>query len=346
MRLHRPAPLVTRPRVSVVVPCYNYGTFLPAAVSSALDQAGVDVDVLIVDDASTDGSAAVARRLAAEDSRVNVLAHETNRGHIATYNDGLSTVSGDYVVLLSADDLLMPDSLTRAAALLESDPRIGLVYGHAPAFTDAVPELDPRTRSWSVWEPGEWLSPRVRRARNPIYTPSALMRASAWADVGGYDDRLPHAADMLMWYRTAARWGVGRVNNAAQALYRVHGANMHLTAYAGMLRDLTEQRKVMRILFDEPPDGADLPPELRAAAHRSLVRRARRLALAERRDGGDPAAAVAFDDFGDQTEAMICGSPVDRVSRAVDAVMEHPAAGFPRRVEAHLTWRLRRRYGV
>jgi glycosyltransferase involved in cell wall biosynthesis len=345
MRLHRPAPLIARPRVSVVVPCYNYGAFLPAAVSSALDQQGVDVDVLIVDDASTDGSAAVAERLAAEDGRVDVLVHETNRGHIATYNDGLAKVSGDYVVLLSADDMLVPDSLTRAAALLESDPRIGLAYGHAPAFTDDVPELDMRTRSWSVWEPGEWLPPRVRRAKNPIYTPTALMRASAWAQSGGYDHRLPHAADMLLWYQTAATWGVGRVNNAAQALYRVHGANMHLTEYAGMLRDLTEQREVVRILFDEAPDGTNLPRGLRAAAHRSLVRRARRLALAERR-GGDPAAAAAFDDFADRTETMIPGSAVRRVPGVVDAVMEHPAAAFPRRVEAHLQWRRWRRYGV
>lgn len=346
MRLHRPAPLGTRPRVSVVVPCYDYGRFLPAAVASALDQEGVDVDVLIVDDASTDDSAAVAERLAARDPRVDVLVHETNRGHITTYNDGLAKVSGDHVVLLSADDLLVPGSLARAAALLESDPRLGLVYGHAPSFTDVAPALDTRVRSWSVWGPGEWLPPRVRRARNPVYTPSAMMRAAAWADVGGYDGRLPHAADMLLWYRTAATWGVGRVNNAAQALYRVHGENMHLTAYAGMLRDLTEQREVVRILFEEDPHGTQLPIGLRVAAHRSLARRARRLALAERRDGTDPEAAAAFDDFADRTEAMVPRATVRRATGAVDTAMEHPAAAFPRRVEAHLRWRLWRRYGV
>lgn len=352
MRLRRPAPLIGRPRVSVVVPCYNYGAFLPAAVSSALDQEGVDVDVLIVDDASTDDSAAVAYRLSAEDSRVEVMVHETNRGHIATYNDGLAKVSGDHVLLLSADDMLVPGSLARAAALLESDPRIGLVYGHAPAFTEAssaaqaIRTLTTRARSWSVWEPGDWLPPRLRRAKNPIYTPTALMRASAWADVGGYDSRLPHAADMLLWYRTAATWGVGRVNNSAQALYRVHGANMHLTEYAGMLRDLTEQREVVRILFEEAPDGAYLQPEFQVAAHQSLVRRARRLALAERRGGTDPAAATAFDDFADETETMIPGPTTHRVSRVVDAAMEHSSAAFARRVEAHLKWRLWRRYGI
>lgn len=345
MRFHRPVPLAARPRVSVVVPCYNYGAYLPAAVRSALDQEGVDVDVLIVDDASTDGSGAVAERLASADSRVDLLVHETNRGHIATYNDGLAKVSGDHVILLSADDMLVPGSLARASALLESDPRIGLVYGHAPAFTDVVPEIDTHVRSWTVWEPGEWLAPRVRRAKNPIYTPSALMRATALADVGGYDTRLPHAADMLLWYQTAAEWGVGRVNNAAQALYRVHGSNMHLTEYAGMLRDLTEQREVVRILFEESSEDTDLPRDLWVAAHRSLIRSARRLALAERREGTNVAAA-AFYAFADQTQAMIADSPVPRPSTMLDAAMEHPFAGLPRRVEAHLRWRLWRRYGV
>ena len=346
MRLRRPAPLRSRPRVSVVVPCHDYGAFLPAAVASALDQRGVDVDVLVVDDASTDDSVAVAERLAASDPRIDLLVHETNRGHIATYNDGLAKVSGDHVVLLSADDVLVPDALTRAAALLESDPRIGLVYGHAPAFADLPPVVDGTPRSWSVWGPGEWLGPRARRARNPVYTPSVVMRAAAWEQAGPYDARVPHAADMLLWYRTAATWGVGRVNNAAQALYRVHGANMHLTQFAGMLRDLTEQREVVRILVEEPPAGADLPAGLEAAALVSLVRRARRLALAERRDGGDPGAADAFDAFADETAASIVPSAVPRAAETLDTVLEHRLAGLARRVEAHARWRLWRRYGT
>ena len=71
MRLHRPKPFVGAPRVSVVIPCYNYGRYLPDAVASALDQDGLDVDVLVVDDASPDDSAEVARRLAAADPRVS-----------------------------------------------------------------------------------------------------------------------------------------------------------------------------------------------------------------------------------------------------------------------------------
>ena len=94
------------PSVSVVIPCYKYGRFLPGCVRSVLDQEGVDVRVLIIDDASPDDSAQVALDLAADDERVEARVHEVNKGHIATYNEGLlEWADGDYSVLISADDL-------------------------------------------------------------------------------------------------------------------------------------------------------------------------------------------------------------------------------------------------
>src|SRR5689334_12258407 len=116
----RPQPLRGRPSVTVVIPCYNYGHYVGTAVRSVLDQPGVDVDVILTDDASTDGSAEVVRELAAADPRVRAILHRRNFGHIATYNEGLEQATGDYVVLLSADDALTPGSLARAAALLET----------------------------------------------------------------------------------------------------------------------------------------------------------------------------------------------------------------------------------
>ena len=86
----RARTLTGRPRVSVVIPCYNYGRFLPHGVAAALAQVDVDVEVIVVDDASPDGSAEVAHRLAAADSRVKVIARATNQGHIRTL-DGSST---------------------------------------------------------------------------------------------------------------------------------------------------------------------------------------------------------------------------------------------------------------
>jgi glycosyltransferase involved in cell wall biosynthesis len=99
---------VRPPTVTVVVPCYNYARFLPAAVDSALAQDGVQVKVLIVDDASTDGSAEVARSLAGRDGRVRLIARPRNGGPVASFNDGLAAADGEYLIRLDADDLLTP----------------------------------------------------------------------------------------------------------------------------------------------------------------------------------------------------------------------------------------------
>ena len=95
--------------VSVVIPCYNYGHFLRDAVASVLEnQPGVDVRVLIIDDASPDGSGETARAIAASDQRVEAVVHSSNRGHIAHSNEGLARhrADGQYSMLMSADDQL------------------------------------------------------------------------------------------------------------------------------------------------------------------------------------------------------------------------------------------------
>jgi cellulose synthase/poly-beta-1,6-N-acetylglucosamine synthase-like glycosyltransferase len=95
--------------VDLVVPCYNYARFLSRCISSILSQADVDVRVLIIDDTSSDDTPEVGLRLAAMDSRVKFRRHEQNRGHIATYNEGLlEWATAKYSMLISADDLLAP----------------------------------------------------------------------------------------------------------------------------------------------------------------------------------------------------------------------------------------------
>src|SRR3954467_11927005 len=104
--------------VSIIVPCYNYAHFLAKCVNSVLAQEGVTVEVLIIDDCSTDDTETVGAQLAT-DSRVTFRRHDNNIGHIATYNEGLDWVTGEYTVLLSADDLLTPGALARATAAME-----------------------------------------------------------------------------------------------------------------------------------------------------------------------------------------------------------------------------------
>ena len=182
--------------VSVLVPCYNYGHFLEDAVTSVLDdQEGVDVRALILDDASPDDSADMARKIAARDPRVEVTVHTANIGNIATYNEGLlDWADGDYCVLVSADDRLTPGALRRARDLLDTHPGVGFVYGLSLWFRhDApLPSARTRVRGWSVWPGQWWLERRFRQAENPITSPEVVVRTSLQKRVGGYDARLPH----------------------------------------------------------------------------------------------------------------------------------------------------------
>lgn len=350
MHRRRPRPLVTRPTVSVVIPCYNYGRYLPAAIGAALDQDGVDVEVVVVDDASTDDSASVAEAFAT-DPRVRLLRHATNRGHIATYNDGLRAATGDYLALVSADDLLARDALTRAVALMERHRDVGLVYGYARSFSGTVPEQvasAARVRSWSVYEPGEWLRLAARRGRCFVVSPEAVLRREAWHDAGEYDARLPHSADFALWLATAAGWGVGRVNGPAQAHYRVHAQNMHLTAYAGWLTDLEARRETFELFFAERSGAFDVPERLHDVARRALAREALRRAVTPSRDAD--VGADRYLAFAERVDPELSSGLRGRLARRLVArpVVEPVGAAwrFVDRVEHHLRWRYERRYGT
>jgi glycosyltransferase involved in cell wall biosynthesis len=311
------------------------------------------MDVLIVDDASPDGSAAVAKELADADPRVRLLAHETNRGHIATYNEGLAAVDGDYVVLLSADDVVVPGALAQSAALMEGNPGVGMVYGFAPTFVDVPRPARTRVRSWTVWQGQEWLAQLCRRGGNPIATPEVMVRTSLMRELAGYDQRLPHSADFLLWLRAAARAQVGRVNGVDLAHYRVHGANMHSSQFAGVLTDLSERWKAFETFFAE--DGALVDaPALRGAAARAIAREAL-VTVKQSHDLGAPVPTSA--------ELIALAERIDpscRQSRLWAICQDHlhrRAAGkglrIPVRVTAtidkaifHARWRRWRRTGV
>ncbi|WP_426241953.1 glycosyltransferase family 2 protein [Nocardioides sp. LHG3406-4] len=343
MRFHRPRALTTRPTVSVVVPCYNYGHYLPDAVASALDQEGLEVDVLIVDDASPDDSARVARKLAAADPRVDVLVHDVNAGHIRTYNDGLTKATGDYVVLLSADDQLPRNALTRAVALMEHHPRVGLVYGHPATFETTPTPSQEEPRNWTVWSGREWLGALVRRGGNVIMSPEVVLRREAWQQIGEYDARLPHSADLAAWLHTALRWDIGRVNGTDQAYYRVHGANMHLTTYAGMLVDLTERRTTFELLMAE---GDPLPADARqlhARARAALASQARRLA---REAAESPADRAAFLAFADETAGPLARRPRPSSSPVVLGGAIRSGRAARRRVRETMRYHRWHRYGL
>ena len=269
-RMSGPCPLV-----SVVIPCYNYGHYLSDCVKSVLDQPDVRVDVLIIDDASSDGSAEVVNRLATQDSRIRAICHDDNRGHIATYNEGLTQARGDYVVLLSADDLLTPGCLSRATALMEAHPSVGLAYGITVDFTGSEPPpARTAATNWIVWQGHSWFAHICKTGRNLLRSPEAVMRTTVLQQIGGYRADLPHAADFEMWMRAATVSDVGFVGGADQAYYRIHENNMHHSDFKVVLVDIAQRLRVFDAIFDERSSLLADVNLMRSAAHRALAHEA------------------------------------------------------------------------
>ena len=243
--------------VDVVIPCYNYARYLPACVDSVLSQPGVRTRVLVIDDASSDESARVGQELAASDQRVEFRRHEANKGHIATYNEGLLDWStGEYTVLLSADDMLAPGSLSRAVRIMDADEKIGMVYGRPIHFEQdtALPQIGARQISAcdSVYErfPGaEWLEGRCQTGQNVISSPEVVVRGRVQRAVGGYRPELPHSGDLEMWLRIAAVSCVAYVRRVPQAFYRVHPVSMLRTKYKSSFVDLQHRRAAFNLFF-------------------------------------------------------------------------------------------------
>lgn len=291
-------------RIDVIVPCYNYGSLLEACVSSVLAQEGVDVRVLIMDDASPDESELVGRRLAARDPRVAYRRHSVNCGHIATYNEALALLSGDYSLILSADDLLTTGALARAARVMEARPGVGLAFGRDITFHHAPPSAGARTASYCssrIMTYLEFLECSCRLGHTPIQAPTALVRTSLQRKIGGYRSDLPHTADTEIWLRMAAEGSVAELD-ADQAFRRLHAANM--SRDYSPLRRLEEQHKAFAAHFDLYRTARPEIGPFEAMVHRTIAESAF-WAGAQAFEDGDLPACDAFLAFASKTDPGI-----------------------------------------
>lgn len=138
------------PSVDVVIPNYNYARYLRVCAESVLSQDMEKLRLLIIDNASTDNSVAVAREIAAADPRVELLLRPVNKGPHASFNDGIDWAGADYFVLLFADDVLTPGALQRAVSLMQHDRTIAFTYGRDIAIAGDAPmpelPLQPKRR--------------------------------------------------------------------------------------------------------------------------------------------------------------------------------------------------------
>ncbi|MFI0778401.1 glycosyltransferase family 2 protein [Streptomyces sp. NPDC021212] len=187
----------TLPAVSVVIPCRDYGHYLPHAVESVLAQTYPDWELVVVDDGSTDDTAAVARSLiAGHPGRRIRLLEQAGAGVSAARNAGIAATTGRYVLPLDADDVIAPTMLERTVAVLDENPGIAIVSTDVSVFTDD----DPRGQALEL--------PAYDRdllLRQLIMFYCSLYRREVWQEVGGYAEDMRTGEDWDFWIACAER---------------------------------------------------------------------------------------------------------------------------------------------
>lgn len=187
------------PAVTVLIGAYENERTVARAVESILGQTEGDLELIVIDDGSRDGSAAVAREAIGSDARGRVVRLERNVGIARSLNEGLRAAAAPVVAIQDADDYSAPERLERELAVLAADPEVAVVGSRMREVDAEGRVLRPRT-SFAAGEVGPLL-PRF----NPIPNGSAAFRRDVALALGGYDPRYRYATEYDLWLRIAER---------------------------------------------------------------------------------------------------------------------------------------------
>lgn len=252
----------------VVVPTYNGARFLPRCLTAVFAQSLPPVEVVVVDDASTDDPAAAVAALGLP---VRVIRHPANRGLPATRNTGVQALGTEFVALLDCDDEWRPGKLVAQMALFAAAPDLDLVYSDfAHRHPDGSPApwqggLVERHRRWGVpleavggvgyrHGPGvhEWLLAKT----SFVHPSAAVVRRTALDRIGGFDESYRSAEDLECWVRLAAAGRFGLVDAVAVDVEQRPDSLGHQTVQAG--------EHLLRLYAEALPRYPEMPATLRA----------------------------------------------------------------------------------
>jgi glycosyltransferase involved in cell wall biosynthesis len=216
------------PLVSVIIAVYNCERYLAEAIESVLAQTYSHTEIIVVDDGSTDGSAAVAGHYA---NTVNYF-YQPNAGVAAALNKGLTVSSGDFLSFLDADDIWEPEKLEHQVSAMD-DPRVDMVFGQIEQFYS--PELNTQRSSVGVM---------------PGYSKGTLLiRRQSFSRIGSFSEQF-QLGDFIEWYLRAAELGLNSLMLPEVVMRRrIHAGNMGIrqrgnrTDYLRILKASLDRRR-------------------------------------------------------------------------------------------------------
>lgn len=245
------------PLVSVVIPVYNMAEYVTETLASVSRSTYPSLEVIVVDDGSTDNSAAVVEAYAATDARVRLL-RQPNGGVCRARNAAIAVAGGEYVLPVDADNLIEPDFIAKAVAAIVADPSLKVVAPRADFFGERT---------------GEWVLPPFSLsllARKNIMDTCALYRRADWQRAGGYCEELQAREDWEFWIAILKDGG---------GVLRLPDIGLHyrVRAASKRIKDRSFKRQIVSVLNRRHPEffERELGGPLRE--HRSWSRLANRL---------------------------------------------------------------------
>lgn len=283
---------MSEPAISICIPVRNGADWIDEAIDSALGQTRTDFELLVVENASTDGTGDVVRRRAAEDPRIRLETFGVSVSAPANHNRAIRLSRGDLVKFLHADDVLYPQCLERMAAILDGHPEVGFVFARRHILLED-PD-DPEGAAWArrygslhdrftslheVNSGRDLLDQYLPAFGDPLYQnwiaePSAVMvRRACFERVGAFTDRLRQSWDLELWLRIFATFDVGFVDEPLGA-FRFHPQSL-TSANARARADWLDLLWLYEGLLSEPALGPyhEMIRGFRRKQARQLLRR-------------------------------------------------------------------------
>lgn len=187
--------------ISVIIPSYNQGKFFKNAIESLKTQTYKDLEIIVVDDKSIDGSWEMAKEFLVNGEIHRLIRLDKNGGIPHAFNEGLKQATGEYVIVLSQDDELAPECLEDMLKKME-DPAVGVVASGMMLIGDENGEIYPQT-TWDI---------NTLKQSNQIFG-SSLVRKKCYDELGGWDEKADMCSDWEMWCRICnAGWKLGYVS--------------------------------------------------------------------------------------------------------------------------------------
>ena len=198
-------------RVTVIVPSYNHDKFVAEAIQSVLDQTYQDFEIVITDDGSSDQSVSIIKSFT--DPRIKLFCFDQNQGACVAGNKCLSEAKGEFIAMLSSDDVFAPDKLEKQVRFLDHNPDIGAVFSYAQIIDEDGNDLADKNHFYQqiFIQPNrtrfEWLNHFFFKG-NCLCHPSVLIRKECYDQVGQFDERFAQLPDYDFWIRLCMKYEI------------------------------------------------------------------------------------------------------------------------------------------